>query len=118
MAEDVGQLSREIGLALPAQAHVLGVRRMNGMDDATFVKIEMTPEEWEKVLSTAPFAERDLTAESRGYLEPDDGWWDPSTHPKLRAVQVVLPGVRALNVGVDESQRPRTIILYVMNHGT
>jgi hypothetical protein len=115
---DIGQLSRDVGLTLPAQARVVGVKRTRGPDDAIFAKVEVTPEDWSRVLSGAPFAARDLTPDSRGYLEPDEGWWDPSAPQALKATQVNLAGGRILNVGVDESRRPAAIVLYLMNHGT
>jgi hypothetical protein len=115
---DMVQLSREVGVTLAPSTRLLGAKRTRGIDDAVFAKVEMTPADWDQLLARAPFRGSDLTTESRGYLEPDDGWWDPSAARDLRAAQVNLAGGRILNVGVDVASKPGVVVVYLMNHGT
>lgn len=112
------ELGRTLGLHLSASAIVIGVRQTNGMDDATFAKVELPQKDWSDVLRRAPFKSSDLSPDNRGYLEPDDGFWDPTRPKTLPTAQINLPGARVLNVGVDEFSKPGSVILYIMNHGT
>lgn len=114
--EEPAAIGREIGVPLPATARVLGVRRTRGMDDAIFAKIEISEAEWSHLRTVPPLGGVELVPESRAYLEPDDGWWDPTTRPSLRAAQIALPGARFLNVGIDHGAH--SVVLYLMNHGT
>ena len=116
MDHDRGELSRDLGVRLPASARIVGVRRTRGIDDAIFVKLELPKDGWQELLAASPIKDSDLIAESRGYLEPNDGWWDPASQPSLRAAQVNLPGGRTLNLGAD-TNRSGAVVVYLMNHG-
>jgi hypothetical protein len=116
MNMDPTQLSRELSLLLPPTTKVLGIQRERGIDDMIRAKLEMNTADWRQLLSVAPFREQDMSSENRAYLGRDSGWWDPGAAKGLKAVQVVLPGPRALNVGVAPGSG--TVIVYVVNHGT
>jgi hypothetical protein len=108
------QLGAELSLPLPPKTKVLGVQHERGIDDIITVKLEMATSDWHQLLSAAPFREEDMTPDDRAYLGPDKDWWDPGQAKGLKAIQVVLPGPRALNVGVAPGGEG--VILYVVNH--
>lgn len=115
---DVLSLGKDLGLIIPKNARLAGVRREQGMDDAVFAKLEIPIEAWDSFQQSAPFQESDLDEASRAYLPTDNGWWDPNQRPGLRATQVNLKGGRVLNIGVDKTQSEVFVVVYAMNHGT
>ena len=115
--QDLVTLAREVGLTFPAGTRLVGVKRESGMDDLVAFKVELPSKALTAFLKSTPVKEEDFAGGERGLLGPDDGWWDPGRAPRLRTGQAMLPGARALNIGVDDS-RPKVAVLYIVNHGT
>jgi hypothetical protein len=115
-SSDLATLSRELGLSLPQTTVVIGVDRESGIDNAILAKLEIPARDWPQVLASAPFKESELNPDSKAYLPRDHGWWNPRSVPGLRAGQVERPNGRVLNIGVDASTKPDTIVLYLMSH--
>jgi hypothetical protein len=116
--QDPKRIALELGLSIPSDARVVGVKRTRGLDDAIFVKAEVASASWSAWLPSAPFKREELTPEASGYLAPDDGWWDPGQVEGLRAVQINPRTGEYLNVGVDEKSKAGVVVLYLMKHGT
>lgn len=109
-------LSRELGVVLPAGARVVGVHREAGIDSLVSVKIEMATEEARAFLQASPVKAEAMRAGTRGFLGPNHDSWDPSHAPGLRTGQARLDGGRVLNIGVSE--RGAVTVLYIVAHGT
>jgi hypothetical protein len=116
--EDPSELSRDMGIPMPAETRVIAVKRLQGLDEAIFAKVEIPTSAWHSWLNVAPFKPDELTTEANAYLAPDDGWWDPSRAVGLKAVQLSLPHGKYLNVGVSEANATGMVVLYLMKHGT
>jgi hypothetical protein len=117
-AEDtLESVGRQLGVAFPAAAKLIGVHREQGIDDLVAAKVEMPATEWPGFLAKIPM-ERDLFSPGeRGLLGPDDGFWDPHQAKGLRTAQALLPGRRTLNIGYHHG-RGTVVVVYVVNHGT
>jgi hypothetical protein len=117
--ENVQELGRQVGLALPQTARLLGVERARGGPDAAvLMKVEMAVGEWQRAMTAAPFKASELSVDNRDELGADHDWWDPSRPSTLKAIQKQLPNGRFLNVGVDEVSRPGKVVVYIMNFST
>jgi hypothetical protein len=116
-AETLGELAREAGVRLPAAARLIGVAREHGMDDLLRFKVEIPASDLAAFLATSPVPSEAFEAGERGLLGPDQGFWDPRRAQRLRTGQQILPGERALNIGIDDG-RPDVVSIYVVNHGT
>jgi hypothetical protein len=112
--ESVG---KEIAVAFPASATLIGVHRENGIDDLVAVKVEIPAADWPALLARTPIDPSLFRPGERGLLGPDDGFWDPHKAAHLRTAQASLPNARALNIGYDDS-RAGVFVVYVVNHGT
>jgi hypothetical protein len=115
--ETLAALAPELGVTFPPSTRLLGVRRLNGMDDWIGVKVEMRRADWPVFLSSTPIDPATLTPGEAGLFGPDQGFWEPNQHSDLRAAQAVLGEVRALNVGVADVGS-ETVIVYIVNHGS
>jgi hypothetical protein len=116
-AATLAELAREAGVPFPAAARLIGVARENGMDDLLRFKVEIPASDLAAFLATSPVPSEAFEAGERGLLGPDQGFWDPRRAQRLRTGQQVLPGQRALNIGIDDG-RPDVVSIYVVNHGT
>ena len=112
--ESVG---KEIALAFPAGAKLLGVHRERGADDLVAVKVEMSAADWPSFLARTPIDPTLFRPGERGLLGPDDGFWDPHKAKNLRTAEAPLPNGRVLNIGYDDS-RGSYFGVFVVNHGT
>jgi hypothetical protein len=112
--ESVG---KEIAVAFPASATLIGVHRESGIDDLVAVKVEIPAADWPGFLARTPIDPSLFRPGERGLLGPDDGFWDPHKAVNLRTAQASLPNARALNIGYDDS-RGGVFVVYVVNHGT
>jgi hypothetical protein len=113
----LAQLAEEAGVKFPPGARLVGSARENGIDDLLRFKVEMPAGELGAFLAASPVPAEALEAGEGGLLGPDQGFWDPSHAKRLRTGQKILPGQRALNIGVDDG-RPDVVVLYIVNHGT
>ena len=107
----------KMNLTFPADTRVLGVNESHGIDDAVFLKVEISRVAWPKFLASSPFKEGDFAEDKRYLLEPDQGWWDPTAPQKLPTAQTYLPGAKVLNMGVDKSNNQK-VIVYLFWHST
>jgi hypothetical protein len=112
--ESVG---KEIALAFPAGAKLLGVHRERGADDLVAVKVEMSAADWPSFLARTPIDPTLFRPGERGLLGPNDGFWDPHKAKNLRTAEAPLPNGRVLNIGYDDS-RGGYFVVFVVNHGT
>jgi hypothetical protein len=112
--ESVG---KEIAVAFPAGAKLIGVHRESGMDDLVAVKIEISSTDWVPFLGRTPIDPNLFRSGERGLLGPDDGFWDPHKARNLRTAEAPLPNARVLNIGYDDS-RGNVFVVYLVNHGT
>jgi hypothetical protein len=110
------ELAREVGLAFPASARLVGFNRENGMDDYLQFKVEIDARDLPAFRASSPIPEEAMKAGERGLLGPDQGFWDPNRARNLRTGQKSLPNARALNIGLAE--RGAKVCLYIVNHGT
>lgn len=113
----LAQLAQEAGVKFPPAARLVGSARENGMDDRLRFKVEIPPAELAAFLAASPVPAEALEAGEGGLLGADQGFWDPSHAKRLRTGQTILPGQRALNIGVDDG-RADVVVLYIVNHGT
>jgi hypothetical protein len=115
--ETLESVGKEIALAFPASATLIGVHRENGMDDLIAVKVELPAVDWPGFIAGTPIDPRLFRPGECGLLGPDHGFWDPHKAANLRTAQASLPDARALNIGYDDS-RGGVFVVYVVNHGT
>jgi hypothetical protein len=113
----LAQLAHEAGVQFPAGARLVGSAREDGIDDLLRFKVEVRPADLAAFLSTSPVPSDALESGEGGLLGPDQGFWDPSRAKRLRTGQKILPGQRALNIGIDDG-RTDVVFIYVVNHGT
>jgi hypothetical protein len=113
----LAQLAQEAGVSFPPGARLVGSARENGMDDLLRFKVELRPADLPAFLSTSPIPADAFDAGEGGFLGPDQGFWDPHQAKRLRTGQKILPGQRALNIGIDDG-RGDVVAIYVVNHGT
>jgi hypothetical protein len=116
-AATLEQLAREAGVKFPASARLVGSARENGMDDRFCFKVELPASELPAFLASSPVVADAFEPGEGGLLGPDPGFWDPGRSQRLRTGQTILPGQRALNIGIDDG-RPDVVAIYVVNHGT
>lgn len=114
---DTLALGQELSVTLPPSTRVIGVERENGMDDLIGAKLEISESEWPGFIASTPIQPDAFRPGSRGMLGDDHGFWDPEKAPGLRTAQAVLPGARALNIGVSAAVNG-TVLVYIVNHGT
>jgi len=116
-AATLEQLAREAGVKFPVAARLIGSARESGMDDRLCFKVELPASDLPAFLASSPVAADAFEPGEGGLLGPDHGFWDPSHSQRLRTGQTILPGQRALNIGIDDG-RPDVVAIYVVNHGT
>jgi hypothetical protein len=109
-------LSRELDLALPATARLVGIERQQGADDLVRAKISMTPAEWAEFATKSPVRPERMRPARPNILGPDEGFWDPNSARELRLGQVERPGSRYLNIGYNSNAGE--IAVYIFEHGT
>jgi hypothetical protein len=115
-AATLEQLAREAGVQLPPAARLIGSARERGIDDLLRFKVEIPAAALPAFLATSPVSADAFESGEGGLLGPDQGFWDPSRAQRLRTGQQLLPGQRALNIGIDDG-RPDVVTLYIVNHG-
>jgi hypothetical protein len=115
--ETLESVGKEIAVAFPSSATLIGVHRENGMDDLIAVKVELPAADWPGFIARTPIDPSLFRPGERGLLGPDDGFWDPHKAGNLRTAGTSLPNARALNIGYDDS-RGSVFVLYVVDHGT
>lgn len=116
-AETLESVGRQMGLAFPASAKLIGVHRERGADDLMAAKVEMPAAEWPSFLAKTPIDPTLFRPGERGLLGPDHDFWDPHKAKNLRTAEAPLPNARVLNLGYDDS-RTSVFAVYVVNHGT
>ena len=116
-SESVTDLGRELHVTFPPSTRVIGVERENGMDDLVRAKVQIAEGDWSQFLGTTPIKSDSFRPGPRGFLGQDHGFWDPHQAAGLRSAQAILPGQRALNVGVTTPSDGK-LTLYIVNHGT
>jgi hypothetical protein len=87
------------------------------MDDLLRFKVEIAPADLASFLASSPVPGDAFEPGEGGLLGPDQGFWDPSRCKRLRTGQKILPGQRALNIGIDDGAAD-VVTLYIVNHGT
>jgi hypothetical protein len=112
--ESVG---KEIAVAFPANAKLIGVHREKGIDDLVAVKVEISAVDWPGFLAGTPIDASLFRPGERGLLGPDEGFWDPHRAKNLRTAEATLPNARVLNMGYDDSGGS-VLVVYMVNHGT
>lgn len=115
--KELAELAKQMQVVFPPKTHPLGIRKLIGLDDAVFLKIEFSQDEWLQFLKTSPIQASDLSDAKRFFLGEDQGWWDPSQPTKLPTAQALLPEGKILNLGVDQSKSD-LVIVYLMWHST
>jgi hypothetical protein len=113
----LAQLAQEAGVGLPPSARLVGSARENGMDDLLRFKVEIPLGDLPAFFAASPVPVEALEPGEGGLLGPDQGFWDPSHAKRLRTGQKILPGQRALNIGIDDG-RMEVAIIYIVNQGT
>jgi hypothetical protein len=113
----LSELSKRIGLELPAGTELVGSARESGIDEAVRAKIALSPDGWSELLTRAALSETDFTDEKRYLLGKNDGWWDPERVTSLPAAQAEVAPGRFLDLGVDRSESSR-ILVYLLWHET
>lgn len=113
----LAQLAHETGLRFPPSARLVGSAREDGIDDLLRFKVQISPAELAAFLAASPVPAAAFESGEGGLLGPDQGFWDPSRAKHLRTGQKILPGQRALNIGIDDG-RADVVALYIVNHGT
>jgi hypothetical protein len=115
--KQLSAVGSKMNLTFPADTRLLGVNESHGIDDAVFLKVEISAAAWPKFLASSPFREGDFAEDKRYLLEPDQDWWDPSAPQKLPTAQTYLPGAKVLNMGVDKSNS-QEVVVYLFWHAT
>jgi len=110
-------VSKELSVTFPAGTKLIGVYRERGIDDLVQAKVEIPAADWSGFLASTPIDPSLFEPGEGGLLGPDSGFWDPHKAKNLRTAQAILPNVRALNIGYDDS-RGSVYVVYVVNHGT
>jgi hypothetical protein len=115
--ETLVDLGREVGLKFPADARLFGVGRERGIDDLLRFKVEIGAADLPAFMAASPVAQDAFEPGERGFLGPDQGFWDPNRAKHLRTGQAIVKNHRALNIGIADGG-PQRVILYIVNHGT
>jgi hypothetical protein len=115
--ENLPAVAQELGVKLPPSARLIGVARESGMDDLVRAKFEINADELDGFLASTPVDPQSMRPGGRGFLGPDEGFWDPRQARSLRTGQALIAGARALNIGVAEGGA-KIAVLYIVNHGT
>jgi len=107
-----------MNIAIPPTVRVLRYQKWQGIDESIQAMLEMSESEWQAFASGLDIKDEDLTPEDVVYLLGSDGdWWDPGSVPGLVGIQIVLPNLEALNIGVDRRDPSRTVV-YLAWHQT
>lgn len=97
--------SQSMGLTFPAGTRFLLYHRTDGLDDAIWLKIELTPNDLasllsQPVLSAASWSGTQIQAWNADF--PECSEWAPSKVKKYRTAQIRLPKAEVLNVLIDD----------------
>ncbi len=116
-APTLADLAQQSGVKFPPSARLVGPAREDGIDDLLRFKVEISAGDLPAFLATCPVPADAFEPGEAGLLGPDQGFWDPGRAKRLRTGQKILPGTRALNIGIDDG-RPDVVAVYIVNHGT
>ena len=113
--DQVSALSHELGVPIPADAKVIGVKRESGMDELVRVKLLVSLASRDKFLAELAI-QQDSFRPGVGRLGSDDGFWNPHATPQIRSAAKALADGRYLLVGLADSREGATVFL--AKHGT
>ena len=115
--DTLASLATELGVSFPPSTHLIGVRRMNGMDDWLGLKVEMSGADWPAFLASTPVKEEGFAPGGRDRLGSDKGFWDPRQHHDLRTAQAgSAGGTRAFKLGIAGMGAPKAVV-FIVDHG-
>jgi len=108
-------LSQELGIPIPADAKVLGVKRESGMDELVRVKVLVPSPSRDSFMAGLPIRP-DAFRPGVGRLGSDDGFWNPHATPQIRSASKALPDGRYLLIGLADGTDGT--IVFLAKHGT
>lgn len=108
-------LSHELGVVIPSEAKVLGVKRESGVDDLVRVKLLLPPGALGRFAGGLPIG-LDTLRPGVGRLGSDDGFWNPHAMPKIRSGSKPLSDGQYLIVGVADGADGT--VVFLAKHGT
>lgn len=108
-------LSQELGVSIPSEAKVLGVKREMGMDELVRAKVLVPLSSRDKFLAGLPIPQ-DSFRPGVGRLGSDDDFWNPHATPRIRSATKALADGRYLLLGLADD--PGGVIVFVAKHGT
>lgn len=111
----VSALSEEMGVPIPADAQVVGVKREAGIDVLVRVKLLVSPASRERFLATLPIQQEALRP-GVGRLGTDDGFWNPHATPLIRSGSKTLKDGHYLLIGIADATAGT--VVFLAKHGT
>jgi hypothetical protein len=108
-------LSQELGVPIPGDAKVLGVKRESGIDEYVRIKLLVPHASRDQFTAGLPIRPEAFHP-GVGRLGSDDGFWNPHATPQIKSASKALPDGRYLLVGIAE-QADGTVI-FIAKHGT
>lgn len=116
-AAQLGELGRELGVALPRGTHVLGVERERGKDRYIQAKLQLTDAGCATLLRSAGFDLALMDPGTGAHLGSDRAWWDPNQAGGLRTAQHLRDPASYLNIGVAPAG-PNKMTVYIVFYDT
>jgi len=111
----VSALGLELGVSIPADAQVVGVKRESGIDDLIRVKLLVPPTSRDRFIAELPIPEGALRA-GVGRLGSDDGFWNPHATAHIRSGSKALGDGHFLLIGIADTSGGT--IVFLAKHGT
>jgi len=108
-------LSQELGVPIPQDTKVLGVKRESGMDALVRVKLLVPSPSRDQFLAALPLRQEAFRP-GAGRLGADEGFWNPHATPKIRSATKALPGGQYLLMGLAEGAEGT--VVFLAKHGT
>jgi hypothetical protein len=108
-------LSHELGVPIPNEATVLGVKRESGVDDLIRVKFSLPSGALDRFAARLPI-KLDSLRPGVGRLGTDDGFWNPHAMARIRSGSKALSDGHYLLIGIADG--PDGTVVFLAKLGT